>query len=117
MLFRSRVFLKYDWPGNVRELQNVVESCVVLCSRDTIQPEDLPEQLVQTKLLKSSSAISVDTSQYPERLEEAVAACERTTILLAMEKAGRDRKKAIEILGIPRRTFYRKIQKYQIPLN
>jgi transcriptional regulator with PAS, ATPase and Fis domain len=37
----------YDWPGNVRELQNVMERAVVLGSADTIQPEDLPEQLLE----------------------------------------------------------------------
>lgn len=31
----------YDWPGNLRELRNVVESAVILCSEDIVEPKDL----------------------------------------------------------------------------
>ena len=32
----------YAWPGNLRELRNVVESAMILCSGDIIEPQDLP---------------------------------------------------------------------------
>jgi DNA-binding NtrC family response regulator len=36
---------QYEWPGNVRELENVVQGSIIRADTDTIQPEDLPEQL------------------------------------------------------------------------
>jgi two-component system NtrC family response regulator len=41
---------QYDWVGNVRELENVIERAVILCDGDEIRPQDLPEELFQTKL-------------------------------------------------------------------
>jgi Nif-specific regulatory protein len=38
----------YDWPGNVRELENAIERAVVMGSTDLIQPDDLPENVVET---------------------------------------------------------------------
>lgn len=48
----------YSWPGNVRELGNVIERAVVLGSGPEIQPEDLPESLlegVETTVLAEDS--------------------------------------------------------------
>jgi transcriptional regulator with PAS, ATPase and Fis domain len=36
---------RYDWPGNVRELSNAIERAVVLGTSETIEAEDLPEDL------------------------------------------------------------------------
>ena len=38
----------YDWPGNVRELENAIERALVLGSTDRIQPEDLPDSVIET---------------------------------------------------------------------
>ena len=37
---------KYDWPGNVRELKNALERSLVLCRREEIGVEDLPQEVV-----------------------------------------------------------------------
>lgn len=112
-----QALLRYSWPGNVRELQNVVESSVVLCGRDTIEAEDLPGQLAQSGPPKLLPAPDSGWTPQPMQLTEAVEACERATILRALEQAHGNRKAAIELLNIPRRTFYRKLQKYQISLD
>jgi two-component system, NtrC family, nitrogen regulation response regulator NtrX len=36
---------KYDWPGNVRELKNALERSLVLCRREEIGVEDLPQEV------------------------------------------------------------------------
>ena len=38
----------YSWPGNVRELENAIERAVVLGSTDFVQPEDLPEAILES---------------------------------------------------------------------
>ena len=45
----------YDWPGNVRELENAIERAVVLGSTDLIQPDDLPESVVETDVPEARS--------------------------------------------------------------
>ena len=35
------LLMSHDWPGNVRELENVIETAVVACSGDTIEPAHL----------------------------------------------------------------------------
>jgi transcriptional regulator with GAF, ATPase, and Fis domain len=37
----------YDWPGNVRELENAIERALVLGVAEVIQPEDLPESVLE----------------------------------------------------------------------
>ena len=39
--------MAYDWPGNIRELQHAIESAVVLGADNLIQPEDLPEAVLE----------------------------------------------------------------------
>lgn len=41
---------KYPWPGNVRELLNVIERAVSFADTDTLQPEDLPDYVVNVKV-------------------------------------------------------------------
>jgi two-component system response regulator AtoC len=36
---------EYAWPGNVRELINVIERAMLLCNRQEITPNDLPESI------------------------------------------------------------------------
>ncbi len=37
--------VEYEWPGNVRELVNMIERAVSFCDTDTIEIDDLPEQI------------------------------------------------------------------------
>ncbi|MCA9674008.1 MAG: sigma-54-dependent Fis family transcriptional regulator, partial [Myxococcales bacterium] len=42
-----RVLLSYAWPGNVRELENALEFATIVCRGQTIQPEDLPPEVLR----------------------------------------------------------------------
>ena len=44
--------LRYDWPGNVNELKNAVKSAVALCRGGSILIEDLPSNVLGTKVTK-----------------------------------------------------------------
>jgi transcriptional regulator with PAS, ATPase and Fis domain len=100
-----RLLLNYSWPGNVRELENTIERALVLCQGDEITKADLPARLtgsvphalgLQTALLRRASLTDV----------------EREYILLALEWSEGKKKEAADLLGIDRRTLYRKLLEY-----
>jgi two-component system, NtrC family, response regulator AtoC len=100
------LLLEYDWPGNVRELENVIERAVILAHGPQILPEDLPAQLRthQTLVPLQSKA----ASPHRPTLEEL----ERDYIATVLRETRWHQMRAAHILGIDRRTLYRKIRTY-----
>jgi DNA-binding NtrC family response regulator len=41
--------MSYDWPGNARELRNAVERALVLGHDEWIEPDDLPDEIVEAR--------------------------------------------------------------------
>jgi two-component system response regulator AtoC len=98
-----RLLLGYDWPGNVRELENAIERAVILGRGPQLLPEDMPEQLRSRQ-----SARPRESNPGQPTLEEL----ERDYIATILEETGWHRLRAAQILGIDRRTLYRKIRAY-----
>jgi two-component system, NtrC family, response regulator AtoC len=101
-----RLLLEYHWPGNVRELENVIERAVILGHGPEILREDLPAHLRthRTPLAHPSQA----GSPYRPTLEEL----ERDYIAAVLRETRWHQMRAAHILGIDRRTLYRKIRTY-----
>jgi two-component system response regulator HydG len=98
--------LAYVWPGNVRELENCIERAIALARGETIGPEDLPEKV---RAFRHSHVLvgSDDPAELP-RLEEV----ERRYILRVMEAVGGNKTLAARVLGVGRKTLYRKLEQY-----
>lgn len=64
----KKLLLNYDFPGNVRELENAIERAVVLGTSEWIQPEDLPENLLESIDLHEINENS--TLNYHEAVQE-----------------------------------------------
>lgn len=47
------ILLNYEFKGNVRELKNAIEHAVILAESNIIQPEDLPQSIQNTAIVKS----------------------------------------------------------------
>jgi DNA-binding NtrC family response regulator len=101
-----RLLLEYDWPGNVRELENVIERAVILGHGPQIVPEDLPAHLHTQQPLAppQSKGASLDRPTLEELERDYIATILRETRWHQMQAA--------HILGIDRRTLYRKIRTY-----
>jgi len=99
------LLLDYDWPGNVRELEHAVERAVLVCDSEDILPEHLPPEI-----------------QFPEERrirragEEGISleTVEKEYIKMILKKTRGHKSKAASILGMDRRTLYRKLKKYDI---
>jgi DNA-binding NtrC family response regulator len=97
--------MAYDWPGNVRELENFIERAVIMHAGAKSIPFDPPQSLgrrPERDMLTRSRSERWDL----ERLE-------REYILECLEETHWHQGEAAEILGINRRTLYRKLKKYR----
>jgi transcriptional regulator with GAF, ATPase, and Fis domain/tetratricopeptide (TPR) repeat protein len=93
-----RALLEYGWPGNVRELENTLTRAVLLAEGDELTVEHLALPSAHP------TAGLIDRSRYREDEAAAMAA--------ALRKARWSVSQAARALGIPRATFYRKMQRY-----
>lgn len=100
--------LGYAWAGNVRELRNSIERAVALTSFEQITVEDLPER-VRTYHRSQILIASDDPSELPP-LEEV----EHRYIVKVLESAGGNKALAARILGLDRKTLYRKLGRNRV---
>jgi len=101
------VLMSYAWPGNVRELENALESAVALNRTGVIVPEDLPDKVrSETREIKRLEDFYAELPP----LEEV----ERRYLAHVLKVTGGNKVKTAEILGIDRRTLYRKAEKYKL---
>ncbi len=92
------------WEGNVRELENVIERCVVLAKGEWIDESDLP----QVAPVDESEEVFASAAQKLVTLEEL----EKRYMRFVLEKTGWKKEKAARILGVSRRTLYRKEREF-----
>ncbi len=95
--------LRYDWPGNVRELRNVIERGIILAENGLITSRTLPREMVVQEGERDSSKPFVSLEQMEKRYIRQV-----------LEYASGNRSQAAEILGIGRKTLYRKMKTYAL---
>jgi transcriptional regulator with PAS, ATPase and Fis domain len=98
-------FMDYSWPGNIRELEHVMEHAFVLCHGGTITLKHLPADIRSYEPAEESPRSKTKIKSTHEELEE---------IRSALAKTGWNKSKAARLLGIGRRTIYRKIEDYQL---
>ena len=96
-----RALLSYPWPGNLRELKSVINKGVILAESSMIMPDDWPPQLAIRK-------------QIMPRRSKTLEDIEKAHIIDVLEDTGGNQSKASKILGINRKTLYKKIHKYKI---
>ena len=91
----SQTLMRFNWPGNVRELRNAAERFVLL--GDGCLQLDGDASLMPCA---------------PMTLPEQVEAFERALIEQALAESSGVIKNTMQLLGLPRKTLYDKMQKY-----
>ena len=97
-------FMNYDWPGNVRELRNVLERAVALTEFESLIVDDLPERIRDYR----QSTFRIDTMN-PAELQ-TLEAVEQQYIQRVLESVQGNRTEAARILGVDRKTLYRRLK-------
>ena len=96
----SRTLLEYHWPGNLRQMKNVVRRATLLAQN----------QLITLKELTELQQITHPHVGLPLRNEEA----EKHQIIEALRQTGNNTSRAAQLLGIDRKTLYKKLKLYEI---
>jgi len=107
-----RLLMAYEWPGNVRELQNCIYSAITIAGGPTIEPADLPRRIYSNSESSEITGMITGRLSLAETAAQATAKAEREAINKALSETGGNREKAAEMLGIGRKTLYRKLRQY-----
>ncbi|PYS42327.1 MAG: hypothetical protein DMG14_04325 [Acidobacteria bacterium] len=98
--------MKYSWPGNVRELENLVEMLLAYAKSPGVRLSDLPERILHGGPGKKSGTLGDEVLT----LKEA----ERQLIINALAKSKGNKSLAAHMLGISRKSLYKKLDDYRI---
>ncbi len=93
-----RALQNYTWPGNVRQLQHVIERLTILADR-------VDHEAVQDALTAMESR---------DKTVETLADAEEDQIRRVLSATGGNKSKAAQILGIERKTLYRKLERMKL---
>jgi two-component system, NtrC family, response regulator AtoC len=104
----AQKLLAYAWPGNIRELQNCIEQAVALARYEELTVEDLPERVRDYR--RANVLVVGDDPSELVPLEIV----ERRYILRVLEAAGGNKSVAARILGLDRKTLYRRLESYGV---
>ena len=113
-----------DWPGNLRELRNVIARATVLAQgpliteRDVAEPargssphaEQLASAIAERDVLSVTAAL---TSMDGAPLRARLRSVERAAAQKALEATQGNQRRAAELLGVPLRTFERRLRSWR----
>ncbi len=110
----EELLLSYPWPGNVRELKNVIERVMILKYDDRITRDDLAPALGTTSSGCVELHLPGDVAQLLGSGKNVLQEVQRQAILAALERTGHNKRKAAELLGIPRTTLHFYLKRFGI---
>jgi DNA-binding NtrC family response regulator len=93
------------YPGNVRELANTIEYAVTIADEDTLEPWHLPPE-------PSRNPATAERSSAFRPIADEVEDLERRRMTEALAACKGNQSKAADLIGMPRRTFVTKLNRY-----
>jgi DNA-binding NtrC family response regulator len=96
---------EYAFPGNVRELRHAIQHASILARGEEIELGHLPPEI-------SGRAPEPNTDNIPQSLATAMEQYEKELILRTIRGTGEKRQRAAKLLGISRKSLWKKLTKY-----
>jgi DNA-binding NtrC family response regulator len=91
---------EFTWPGNVRQLQHLIERLTILAPNDRIDADAVHHALA--------------AMEAREETAETLVEAEEEQIRRVMSATGGNKSRAAQILGIERKTLYRKLERMKL---
>jgi DNA-binding NtrC family response regulator len=91
---------EFTWPGNVRQLQHLIERLTILAPNDRIDAESVQD--------------AISAMEPKDGGGETLAETEADQIRRVLAATGGNKSRAAAILGIERKTLYRKLERMKI---
>lgn len=107
-----QAMLTYHWPGNIREMQNVIERAAVLTADNLIKLENLPA--IFADISADSSVNSLQPNSFKAEFTPQAMKIEKTLLEKYLLEANGNVSKAAQLANIPRRTFYRILDRHEL---
>lgn len=102
--------VRHPWPGNVRELQNEIAKAALLLEPG--EPLDLPH--LSDRIRRPPDGTPTPA---PLTLEETVLRAEREAFAVALAATLGDAAQAMDLLGVSKTTYYRKLKELGLAEN
>jgi DNA-binding NtrC family response regulator len=102
-----------DWPGNIRELRNVLASAALLAQGPCITSRDLGEPARPAAQAAHELASSVPADLINQSLRSRLKSVERAELQKALEATRGNQRLAAALLGVPLRTFERRLRAWR----
>ena len=96
-----RALEEYTWPGNVRQIQHMLERLCILAPGGRID--------------RAAVMSAVRSMEPDDHATESLADTEAEQIRKVLAAAGGNKSRAAKILGIERKTLYRKLERMGLP--
>ncbi len=103
----------YPFPGNVRELRNAIERAVVFCHDRNIQPGHLPARIRDADHQHRAGSLLPHGLRISDESLLSLEEIEHRYIQHVMQQVNGNKRAAADILGIGRRTLYRRLQEME----
>ena len=91
-----KVLSNCAWPGNVTQLRSTIEHAVLTSRGKTLQPADLPDEILVNRALQRSQELSAEV------------------VRAALKRSRGNRSAAAELLGVGRTTLWRAMKKHRV---
>ena len=99
--------INYSWPGNVRQLQNLMERLAIL------HPGPIVEEAAFREALAALDPGPGSLAATGTRSNDSLSEMEADHIRRVLEATNGNKTRAAEILGIERKTLYRKLERLE----
>lgn len=111
----KELLVSLPWNGNVRELQNLIECIVQLYPGDMILPEYISDNVYNCSPIIPPVQQPVEEEPLEQELLTNISGeLKKEDVLKALAACKNNRTEAAKMLGISRRTFYRRLKQLEL---